>query len=190
MYARKANLTDLPDIFKIIDVHDFMYGVDINLSGVKDKIKENLQKSLETDIGNSVIVSINGNQITGVGLQIFGETAWILSLILSIHKQFNPINQKYGGIILDKMLELAEEKQYKEFYWIAREMKYSKTNKRLDIGLSMSIRSKKYVIETIEVILPHCKTKFPKVEKYLLRNLNGLNTKPIAVRHGYLKIQM
>lgn len=190
MYARKANLTDLPDILKIIDVHDFMYGVDINLLGIKDKFKKNLKKSVETDIGNNVIVSIDEKEITGVGLQTFGETAWILSLILSMHKEFNPVNQKYGGMILDKMLELAEEKQYKEFYYVAREMKYSKTNKRLDIGLSMSSRSKKYVIETIEVILPHCKTKNPKVEKYLLRNLNGLNTKPIAVRHGYLKIQM
>lgn len=190
MYARKANLTDLPDIFKIIDVHDFMFGVDINLLGIKDKIKKNLQKSLETDIGNNVVVSINDNQITAVGLQIFGDTSWVLSFCYTKLKEFNPVNQKYTGLILDKMLELAEEKQYKEFYWVAREMKYSKTNKRLDIGLSMSIRSKKYVIETIEVILPHCKTKFPKVEKYLLRNLNGLNTKPIAVRHGYLKIQM
>jgi hypothetical protein len=187
MYARKANLTDLPDIFKIIDVHDFMYGVDINLSGVKDKIKENLQKSLETDIGNSVIVSIDNNEVTGVGLQIFGETAWVLSFCFTKLKEFNPINQKYGGIILGKMIELAEEKQYKEFYWIAREMKYSKKNKRLDIVLSMSDYAKKYIIETIEVIQPDTKTKLPKVEKYLLRNLNGLNKKPIAVKHGYLK---
>lgn len=188
MYARKANLTDLPDIFKIIDVHDFMYGVDINLSGVKDKIKENLQKSLETDIGNSVIVSINGNQITGVGLQIFGETAWVLSFCFTKLKEFNPINQKYGGIILDKMIELAEEKQYKEFYWVARDMKYSKINKRLDIVLSMSSKSANYVIETIEVIPPKSKTRLPKVAEYLLRNLNGLNTKTIAVKHGFLKI--
>jgi len=181
MYARKANLTDLPDILKIIDAHDFMYGIDINSLGVKDKIKARLQKSLETDIGENVIVFINENQIMGVGLQTFYETAWVLSFLF--YKRAL-MTVKYAGIIIDKMIELAEKKQYIEFYWVFREC-----NKRIDIGLSnVSPYLKKYVIETIEVILPHSKTKFPKIEKYLLRNLNGLNKKPIAVRHGYLKI--
>jgi len=187
MYARKAITTDLPDILKIIDVHDFMYGVDINLLGIKDKIKENFQKSVEKDIENNVIISIDDEQITGVGLQMFGEHVWVLSFCFTKLRNFNPINQKYGGIILDKMIELAEGKQYKEFYWVAREMKYSKTNKRLDIVLSMSDHTKKYKIETIEVLQPGTKTAFPKVEKYLLSYLNGLNKKTIAVKHGYLK---
>lgn len=197
MYARKANLTDLPDIFKIIDAYDFIYGVDINSLGIKDNYKKIFQKSLESDIGKNVIVSTNDNQITGVGLQTFMDTAWILSFYFFKQRATavwslegsKSTSLKCGGIILDKMIELAEEKQYKEFYWVFRETKYSKINKRIDVGLSiMSPYFKKYVIETIEVILPHCKTKFPKVEKYLLGNLNGLNKKTIAVRHGYIKI--
>lgn len=199
MYARKANLTDLPDILKIIDAYDFLYGVNINVSGLKDKMKNVVQKSIETDTGNNVIVSINDNKITGIALQRFGERLWAVSFFFTEQRKkkvwslegSEDTSLKCGGIILDKMLELAEEKQYKEFYWIFREMKYSKLNKRIFTSLSiLSPYFKKYVLETIEVIPPHCKTKFPKIEKYLLSNLSGLNKVPIAVHHGYLKIPM
>lgn len=190
MFARKASLNDLITIFNIIDQYTNIWGIDIVRDGTRDRIKNNIKDILEKKEPNrNIVVSLNNEKITGFGGQIIGKDAWVLPFIFMQTKNYDPNNQYYGGVILEKMIELAEELKIYKFYYVVREEKLGNVNKRLERILSVTHKTKEsYNFTTLETLPPYTKTKNEKVEKYLLTNFNGKNKKRIAVRRGCKKL--
>jgi len=189
MFARKASLNDLIEIFGIVDQYTHMYGIDIVTDGSKDRFKNRIKDILEKNEPNrNIVVSVDKDKITGLCGQIIGQDSWIVAFCFMQTKDYDPNNQFYGGYILEKMIELAEKSNIFKFYWVVREEKYSNVNKRLERVLSVTDKvNESYQFDTIEILPPYTKTKNERIAKYLLANFNGKNKKQIAIRHGFKK---
>jgi hypothetical protein len=110
---------------------------------------------------------------------------WLLKITyISAKENINQYNaSKIGGVMLDKLVELAEERRKFEFYYVVRDS----GTKRLSMTLSNTkIVAEKYHIYNYLVLPPFTLTTDKRIIK-MLGHINGNNTKTIIVRHGHLK---
>jgi hypothetical protein len=124
--------------------------------------------------------------ILGACFQSFMSNSWILRFCyirqLENKNQYNA--SKIGGVMLDKLCEIAEERGLTKFYYAVRDS----GNKRLSLTLTATdMVNQRYDIIDIEKIPAMTKTTNELTAKYILSSTNGLNKKPIIIRCGYLK---
>jgi predicted N-acetyltransferase YhbS len=187
MYTRLALEQDIPNIIDLINSHEYMYGINLKESGLREKQIQIIHKYLQPDqIGQSVVAVDDEENVLGICVQSFGTKAWILEFCyirqLLGKNQYNA--SKIGGVLMDKLCECAEDRGLGTFYYAVRDSK----NKRLSLTLSATANlGQRYEFKDIEKIPPLTKTTNELVAKYILGTTNGLNKKPIIIRCGYLK---
>jgi len=187
MYTRLALTQDIPNIIDLINSHDYMYGINLKESGLREKQIQIISNYMLPDqIGQSVVALDDEENLLGVCVQSFGTTSWILEFCyirqLPGKNQYNA--SKIGGTLMDKLCEYAEERGLNKFYYAVRDSE----NKRLSLTLSATASvGQRYEFKDIEKIPPLTKTANELVAKYILGTTNGLNKKPIVIRCGYLK---
>lgn len=183
-YTTLASITDIDGIFDILNSHDHIYGHRID--EIKIKLKNLINQILNREISGCIILHYEDNQITGVGIARFFQNVWVISLVLMKWKDYNIKNQIHGGHIFASLVQQAEQRGLKEFYWAAREEKSSKYN-RLKIVLEQSDILDRYEIYTIEKLGPYTTSKHELINQGVLCDLAGKNKKPIAIRKAVLK---
>jgi hypothetical protein len=187
MYARPALEKDVPNMIRIINSYETMYGIDLTTSGLRDKHIQLVTDYAPPTEAAQVIVAVDEEEnVLGLCLQSFTGKNWILGFCyirqLADKNQYNA--SKIGGLILDKLCECAEERGVTKFYYAVRDS----SNKRLALTLTATdMVNQRYDIIDIEKIPPMTKTTNELTAKYILSTTDGLNRKPIIIRCGYLK---
>jgi len=187
MYARPALEKDVPNMIRIINSYETMYGIDLTTSGLRDKHIQLVTDYAPPTETAQVIVAVDAEEnVLGLCLQSFTGKNWILGFCyirqLADKNQYNA--SKIGGLILDKLCECAEERGVTKFYYAVRDS----SNKRLALTLTATdMVSQRYEIIDIEKIPAMTKTTNELTAKYILSTTDGLNRKPIIIRCGYLK---
>jgi hypothetical protein len=187
MYARPALEKDIPNMIRIINSYETMYGIDLTTSGLRDKHIQLVTDHAPPTKAAQVIVAVDEEEhVLGLCLQSFTGKSWILAFCyirqLADTNQYNA--SKIGGLILDKLCECAEERGVTKFYYAVRDS----SNKRLALTLTATdMVNQRYDIIDIEKIPPMTKTTNELTAKYILSTTDGLNRKPIIIRCGYLK---
>jgi hypothetical protein len=187
MYARPALENDIPNMIRIINSYETMYGIDLTTSGLRDKHIQLVTDYAPPTEAAQVIVAVDEEEnVLGLCLQSFTGKNWILGFCyirqLADKNQYNA--SKIGGLILDKLCECAEERGVTKFYYAVRDS----SNKRLALTLTATdMVNQRYDIIDIEKIPPMTKTTNELTAKYILSTTDGLNRKPIIIRCGYLK---
>jgi hypothetical protein len=187
MYARLALKNDIFDIVEIINSYETMYGIDLTTSGLRDKHIKLINDYIPNTETAQVMVVVNEEEhVLGFCFQGFVDKSWLLAFCyirqLANKNQFNA--SKIGGLLLDKLCESAEEREIYKFYYAVRDS----DSKRLSFTLSVTkMVNHRYGFVDIEKIPVMTKTTNALIEKYILGLSNGLNKKPIIIRHGYLK---
>jgi hypothetical protein len=187
MYARPALENDIPNMIRIINSYETMYGIDLTTSGLRDKHIQLVTDYAPPTETAQVIVAVDEEEnVLGLCLQSFTGKNWILGFCyirqLADKNQYNA--SKIGGLILDKLCECAEERGVTKFYYAVRDS----SNKRLALTLTATdMVNQRYDIIDIEKIPPMTKTTNELTAKYILSTTDGLNRKPIIIRCGYLK---
>jgi hypothetical protein len=187
MYARPALENDIPNMIRIINSYETMYGIDLTTSGLRDKHIQLVTDYAPPAETAQVIVAVDEEEnVLGLCLQSFTGKNWILGFCyirqLADKNQYNA--SKIGGLILDKLCECAEERGVTKFYYAVRDS----SNKRLALTLTATdMVNQRYDIIDIEKIPPMTKTTNELTAKYILSTTDGLNRKPIIIRCGYLK---
>lgn len=187
MKTRLCGAEDLPDMIRILNSYKFLYGIDMDSSGIREFHKN----SLITGVNNpnmSVIAAVDdSDNILGYCLQRFTPTnCWIIRCCYIDHRegetQYNA--SKIGGQILEAMCLNAEFKNYFNFYYVVRDI----GRKRVEMTLNATdLVKEKYNIDDIEYISPFTTSKNDRTVQHILGRLNGKNPKPLIIRHGYLK---
>ena len=187
MYARPALEKDIPNMIRIINSYETMYGIDLTTSGLRDKHIQLVTDHAPPTKAAQVIVAVDEEEhVLGLCLQSFTGKSWILAFCyirqLADTNQYNA--SKIGGLILDKLCECAEERGVTKFYYAVRDS----SNKRLALTLTATdMVNQRYDIIDIEKIPAMTKTTNELTAKYILSTTDGLNKKPIIIRCGYLK---
>jgi hypothetical protein len=189
--ARLAEVSELDVLLKIMEPYTSIYGIDTVSTGWKQTHINFVTNALENPkwIPNwNVVVAVDENDIIlGFCLQLIypNHYKWLLKLTyISEKENINQYNaSKIGGVMLDKLVELAEEKGKFEFYYVVRDS----GTKRLNMTLSNTkIVAEKYHIYNY-LVLPPFTPSTDKGVVNMLGHVNGNNTKTIIIRHGHLK---
>ena len=187
MKARISLEKDIPDIIDIMNSYDTMYGIDLTSSGLREKQIKLVKDYISPSTYAQVIVAVDEeDKVLGLCFQIFVINSWVISFcyIRQIvgKNQYN--SSKIGGVLLDKLCESAEERGFTKFYYAVRDS----DNKRLNMTLSATeMVNQRYEFVDIEKIPALTKTSNQLTAKYILSATDGLNKRPIIIRHGYLK---
>lgn len=187
MRTRLCGPDDLPAMIRILNSYKFLYGIDMDSSGIRE-----LHTRLLTNGVNhprmSVIAAVDDlDNILGYCLQWFTpNNNWIIRCCYIDHRegetQYNA--SKIGGKILEALCLNAESRNYFSFYYVVRDI----GRKRIGMTLNATdLVKEKYNIDDIEYLAPFESSKNEKTAQYILGQLNGKNVKPVIIRHGYLK---
>ena len=187
MKTRVCVPSDLPSIIRILKSYQFLYGIDMIDSGMRNFHETLLENSFNSS--DSVIIAAVDDQdlILGYCLQWFTpNNNWIIRCCYIDFRegetQFNA--SKIGGKILEAMCVNAESKNCFNFYYVVRDI----GRKRLGMTLNATpLVSETYHIDDIEYIPPFTESKHKNTAQYILGRINGKNKKPVIIRHGYLK---
>lgn len=184
--SRLADINDYEQIYHLIRSYDYIYGCEITKSGIKDNIINCVSDVLNKKVNAAIAITLKDDELTGFGIQLFYPEHWVVFLVMMKWKNFNPKNQEHGGIILNTLVDNAELLGYRKFYWASRE-ENNQRYRRLNHVLKVSNINERYLIETLEIIPPMTLSKYEIVNKGLLCDVAGKNTKLIAIRQGTKK---
>lgn len=185
MKTKICTKEDYAELVELIKPVKTIYGVDTISTGWQERHFEFLKVALDNPYIN-VVAATNDEKIVGFCVQSFFDTPrWSLSLCyISESPDKNQFNaSKIGGPLLDKLIELAEERGKFEFFYAVRDS----GRKRLDMTLASSTVANDYTIKDIEILPPFTPSKYEKVAEVLLGHINGKNAKTIVIRHAYRK---
>lgn len=185
--TRLAIESDLDTLLKIMEPYTNIYGVNVIENGARQNHINLIIKSFTDPDWNTVVAVDENNKILGFCVQgIFpSHHKWLLKITyISAPENLNQFNaSKIGGVMMDKLVELAEQRGKYEFYYIVRDIGTT----RLKMTLSNTkIVAEKYHIYDYLIIPPYTPATEERVIK-MLGSLNGKNKKTIIVRHGHLK---
>jgi myo-inositol-1-phosphate synthase len=191
MKVRLCTKNDINSLVNVVNYFDSIYGIELDSYGIREGHIRNFHRVLENTSNDANIVAAfdDDNNILGYCLQTFAtnKPVWFIinCYILPINKDVNQYNaSKIGGKLVEFMVNLAEERNIFEFYYVVRDIK----NVRLSMTLNATDTVKeKYNIDDIEYIPPLTESKFYFVREYIMALTNGKNRKSLILRKGYLK---
>lgn len=185
--SRLADISELPVLLNIMEPYTTIYGIDTISTGWKQTHIKIVTNALTNPLWNVVVAVDETDTILGFCVQRIypNHHKWLLKITyISTKENLNQYNaSKIGGVMMDKLVELAEEKGKFEFYYVVRDS----GTKRLNMTLSNTkIVAEKYHIYNYLVLPPFTPSTDKSVSK-MLGHVNGNNTKTIIIRHGHLK---
>jgi hypothetical protein len=189
MKTKICTTDDLAQIVSIVSGYRYLYGIDIVETGFRDFHIQTLSSSFSNPNQEIIAAVGDDDNILGFCLQHFfpHKKVWMIRCcyIAPFDSKTHYNASRIGGPILEAMCKNAESMGYFDFYYVVRDLS---NNKRLGMTLSATdyVREK-YAIDNIETIPPNTKSISEQRGKFLLGELNGLQTVPLLCRHGYLK---
>ena len=182
--CRIAEVNDTSALLKIMESYTKIYGIDTISSGLRQIHIESIERSF-TDHDMNTVVAVDSDQtILGFCVQQISKNYDRWHLQITYISQSNRYNSsEIGGIMMDKLVALAEEQGKYEFVYVVRDIE----DHRLKQTLSYTVLLKeKYHIYDYLVIPPLTIITDKKIEK-ILGAVNGKNTKTIVIRHAHVK---
>lgn len=186
MYARFLIESDLPEIIKIFESQDTMYGVDIRYDRreLKDRLFDLVVNSSERQ---ALVGAFEDEQLVGfVAIMIFREQPFWRTSLMFFNKKIaaQPRLQIFtGSVLFEFMTKYAETQGVYEFFYVVRDSGRKRFNLTLNATRYVEER---YLFVDLKAVKPG---EIPLLKFYrdLLGVTIGRNTKPVVIRQGFLK---
>jgi hypothetical protein len=181
MQAYVCTEEDLPEIFELHNKHQYSYGVNLELSGIKTHQINVIKKVISEKPNNAYIIGVrNNNKLVSFCFMRFLRCmpAWSPVFLYEDSDQLfsKRIQQPlHFSLAMQKCMEIAEREQRFTGFLVTR---YSNTWKR--IQETMKENFPEYIVSEVEILEPGEKTKYIGFEQ-LLGRMNGLQEKKIVV---------
>ena len=177
----------LEDLYKIIEPHTLMYGVDIEQSGLKDIHKNNVRNILNNPLTvQKIIGTVTNNNIDCFAVYSPWETLPVYTasfMYFSFERTDIGSFAHHGIKIFEKMTEIGEADGRNEFYYMIRDREYDRAEKTWSINKTLS---DKYEIVNIEYLKPGQISKYDTFN-IIFRGIIGQQKKPVMIRKGHLR---
>lgn len=178
IYSKICSKKDLKRLLEIVNSNTHMYGINLELTSIREEMTEKLKEYFKKPNSNFNIVGTYLNdELRSFAVQYFWKSlpAFSLnSLFSDQHKLDTKIIEDYFYSGVAKSLELAEQRDIYTCYTVVR---YSTVYKRVQ---QMFCRYfPEYIVSEIEIIEPFKKSNY-EIIRNLTQNASGLNEKPLV----------
>ena len=172
---------DLPEILELHDKHQYTYGVNIDLAGIKNHQINIIKEAILEKTEDAYVIAVRDNdKLVSFCVMKFWKFIPVWSPIF-LYEDADQLFSKriqqplHFSLAMQKCMEIAESNQRFTGFLVTR---YSKTWKRIQETMKESFPD--YTVSEVEILGPGEKTKYAGFER-LLGDMNGLQEKTIAV---------